>query len=279
MNIRTILQISRPRFWLYTTGPYFIGLLFAIQSFDQLLDPLALFYLFYFLFLGNYLIYGVNDLSDYETDKQNPKKKLKEYLLQTKDITFIHLSLWVIFGFSISLLFLQPNTLSAILLALFLFFSLGYSLKPIRFKAKPFLDSFSNILYVLPGFLAYTQFTGQLPPWYIIIGATTWSAAMHLYSAIPDILYDTKAKIQTTATYLGRQMSFFFCSFLWFSTAILLFSLGLYSLYLLWVYPLIPILHLAFRKLDEKKVYWYFPFITYTIGFLVSIEYMYFSLY
>ncbi len=272
MNLQTLLKISRPRFWLYTTGPYFFGVLFAIQSLSDLCSIYIWFYMLYFLLFANFLIYGVNDLFDYKTDKLNPKKKTKEYLLKKTDTSFLKKSLWTIFGLSVVLVFFQPNMLSSILLVFFLFFSLGYSVEPIRFKIRPFLDSFSNILYVLPGFLAYAQLTGELVPWYILVAATCWAASMHLYSAIPDIVYDKRTKIKTTATVLGRHFSFLLCMVLWSICAVLIFHLGLWSLYLLWIYPLIPFLHLVFLHLSEKKVYWYFPYITYIIGAIISIE-------
>ncbi|MFT4312850.1 MAG: prenyltransferase [Candidatus Woesearchaeota archaeon] len=272
MNITTILKISRPRFWSYTAGTYILGVLFAWFFTDVSLSPLIVISFAYFLFFGNYLIYGVNDLFDYETDKHNPKKKTKEYLLQKKDAKFIVQSLWFSAVLSLAFVLIQPNLLSSILVVLFLFTSLGYSMPPLRFKVKPFVDSFSNVLYVIPGFIGYAQITGQFVPWYVLIASIAWVMAMHIYSAIPDITYDTNAGIRTTATVLGRQFSFLFCLFLWLVCAVLVFSLGFYSLFAFWLYPLIPFFHVLFPSVSEKKVYWYFPILTNIIGAGITIE-------
>ena len=71
-------------------------------------------------------------------------------------------------------------------------FSLIYSLPPIRAKAVPFFDGITNILYVLPGIMAYLVLHSDLSrP--LVIAAWAWVMAMHAYSAIPDIEADTKA--------------------------------------------------------------------------------------
>ena len=72
------LRISRPRFWLYLLGPFLIGAI-AADTANFFWPALAVF-AFYFTFPANMLIYGVNDIFDYEADKHNPAKKGSELL-------------------------------------------------------------------------------------------------------------------------------------------------------------------------------------------------------
>jgi 4-hydroxybenzoate polyprenyltransferase len=86
-----------------------------------------------------------------------------------------------------------------------------YSAPPIRAKSVPILDSLFNILYVFPGAFAYQMLTGSFPPAWAVIAAGLWTAAMHAYSAIPDIKADTKAGLDTVATLLGPAWTHGFC--------------------------------------------------------------------
>lgn len=106
LSFRELIHISRPRFRLYTAGPFLVGVAatgrFSIQAtslsyFWQegdvkwivaiiLIVLTFLVYLFYFLFPANLLIYGVNDIADEDTDLLNAKKQGYE-LLHTKEKT------------------------------------------------------------------------------------------------------------------------------------------------------------------------------------------------
>ncbi len=198
-----LLKVSRPRFWFYIFGPYLVGLVAAAETRGDLLDwRFALFGL-YFLLPANLLIYGVNDIFDYETDKLNEKKNAYETLVvpdRRKSLTIAILTTNIPFIIA-SIIFASAALPS---LVGFLFFSIFYSAPPIRAKTKPFLDSAFNILYVFPGAFAYQMISGSFPPITLMIAAGCWTAAMHAYSAIPDIEADNKATgFKTIATVLG----------------------------------------------------------------------------
>ena len=75
MKLSYLLKISRPRFWIYLLGPYLIGIIAATDTVDILYTiPFWIGFL-YFLFPANLLIYGANDISDYQTDQHNQKKQ------------------------------------------------------------------------------------------------------------------------------------------------------------------------------------------------------------
>ncbi|MDR9445584.1 MAG: UbiA family prenyltransferase [Haloquadratum sp.] len=97
----------------------------------------------------------------------------------------------------------------------FLLLAWQYSAPPGRFKTTVVADSVSNGLYILPGVAVYAQLSGALPPAAAIVGAWLWSMAMHTYSAIPDIGPDRTAGITTTATWLGRRRTLWYCGVVW----------------------------------------------------------------
>ena len=75
MTIKEVLKISRPRFWLYEAATFgLVGTVGALQGLSFFSDWRYWVFALYFLIPANILIYGINDIFDYETDKLNPKK-------------------------------------------------------------------------------------------------------------------------------------------------------------------------------------------------------------
>lgn len=278
--LKYILKISRPRFWLYLAGPFIIGYLLGINRLSQLISWKFLSGLLFFLIPANVFLYGVNDYFDYDTDRLNPKKRDKEQLVGQK--LRKQLVIWL---FACTLLFVvyafTLSVSSIVLLAIFFLLSLFYSAPPLRFKSKPFIDSISNVLYFMPGLIIYNELSGMLPSWLLIIGFACWTAAMHLYSAIPDIKFDKKAGLKTTAIVLGKNGSLWACLTLWIifflSVIITVYQAGFIKWYMIFwllaVYPLM-IMYILIFKVDIIKVYWYYPYITAALGFIISLTLM-----
>jgi 4-hydroxybenzoate polyprenyltransferase len=272
MNFATILKISRPRFWLYLGGTYLVGFVFGMTTATELLSPLFFSHLLYFLLFANIFLYGVNDWYDRDTDKYNEKKGAKEHRLQKKDDLFLERWLWLsaLLGLALSLFWFSP--LTTLLWIVWFFLSYFYSAPPLRFKARPFIDSLSNILYVIPGFIGYVHATGSLPPVTIIIAAGAWTAGMHLFSAVPDIVADKKAHLLTTAVLLKRTASLWLVTLYWSLTAFLVVSLSAWWTFLLLIYPLLSLAVILFRKqLVLEKVYWLFPYLNGFLGFVLFL--------
>jgi lycopene elongase/hydratase (dihydrobisanhydrobacterioruberin-forming) len=215
---KNLLKISRPRFWIYIFGPYLVGLAAGIQVPDDLLRAETIIFGLYFLLPANLLIYGVNDIYDYETDRRNPKKAEYETLVSPETRWPLTLA---IFGINLPFVSvaLYLESAAALSIALFLFFSIFYSAPPIRAKAKPVIDSIFNVLYILPGIFAFQMASGAVPPISIIAAGWLWSMAMHAFSAVPDTRADREAGISTVATFLGRSGTLVFCSFLYLAAA------------------------------------------------------------
>jgi 4-hydroxybenzoate polyprenyltransferase len=204
------LRISRPRLWLYLLGSFFIGAI-AADTTNFFWPALAVF-AFYFTFPANMLIYGVNDIFDYETDRHNEKKKGHEDLI-TPEIRWRITNVIVLWNLPFCVVWLADEMPQAAKLALlgFLFFGIFYSAWPIRAKTKPIFDSLFTVLYIFPGLFAYGLLEYKFPPWQIIAAGALWCAAVHAYLTIPDIKIDKKAGISTIATALRPLGTLVFC--------------------------------------------------------------------
>jgi lycopene elongase/hydratase (dihydrobisanhydrobacterioruberin-forming) len=262
--IRWLIKISRPRFWVYITGPFLIGVVAAspVQSW-----PLIILLGVYFTFPANLLIYGINDIFDYETDKHNPKKQAYETLVRPKE----QKQLWRYIAitnapFLLLLPLLGNNGRWAI--AGFLFFGVFYSMPPIRAKVRPLLDSVFNVLYIFPGIVGYAVVSKTLPSLYICLAAAFWCMAMHAYSAVPDIEADRKAKIDTIATKLGKTGTLLFCLACYGLAAGLTISvLGQFSIAAAILYGFMMIVTLQAKNAHSvMKLYSLFPFINMGVG-------------
>ena len=269
-DLRFLLKVSRPRFWIYIFGPYLIGLVAAVADKQELLDWRVLVFAAYFTLPANLLIYGVNDIFDYETDKLNPKKEGYEALVTPERRNGLIAAILITnipFIIIIGMLGVQP----IIAFASFLFYSIFYSAPPIRAKAWPFLDSLFNVLYIMPGIFAFAMLTGVQPPNVVFIAGGLWTAAMHAYSAIPDIEADREAKISTIATVLGSTGTHLFCLAAYIGSAVLSHQyLGMVSVVLGSVFALTMLASMITRGRDRVfRIYRLFPFINAAAGFVL----------
>lgn len=282
-----IIKTSRPKFWIYLAGPFLMGFAFI---FNQNLNLLNLFQinpiyfniliqnfftdfylkqfivgLLFFLLPANFFLYAINDYYDFDTDAFNPKKGTHEVRLKNKQQS----KKFLIFAIIISFLYFifLPNHFTKIIFLLFMVLSYIYSAKPIRLKAKPFVDSASNLLYFLPGVISYNIATNQLIPWFLWVAFFCWTFSMHLFSAVPDISADKKANLLTTAIFLGYKKSLLLCALMWliFSTT-LIYKFGWILLPTI-LYFLMPIYLTLNSNADINKIYWRFPYINAILGF------------
>lgn len=262
------LKVSRPRFWIYVFGPYLVGAISAISTRSDLLNWKFLAFGLFFLFPANLLIYGINDIFDFETDRLNAKKQDYEALVAPDNRRSIWAAIIIIAVPFIILAFSQ--NVSAIFAMLgFLFFSVFYSAPPIRAKAKPILDSAFNILYVFPGIFAYFLLDGTNILWQMVLAGASWTMAMHAYSAVPDITADKSAGLNTIATFLGGRATLIFCLIMYICSGALTFKyLGIFSIISATLYGLMIISSL--RNYSEEnvfKIYRWFPLLNTIIGF------------
>lgn len=265
--MRTLLATARPRFWLYLAGPVLVGLAFGADDLDALGHPLSVAMVLYFLVPANLLLYGLNDIFDAEIDRFNPKKSGRERYFTGERTVVLGVVVSGLLG--LGLLVIVPASTIPWLLAFFAL-AVAYSVPPIRFKARAGLDSLSNGLYITPGVAAFVLLADSLPPVEIIVGAWLWAMAMHAFSAVPDIEFDRRGGITTTATVLGERGTLVGCAICWAGAAGCFALVDLRAGGLLAVYPAIVILALA-RDLDITRLYWVYPAINTGVGMIFTI--------
>jgi len=253
---------------MYVLGTFLVGMIASGNPFGYdaptvlLLVALGIF----FSLPANLLIYGVNDIYDYETDIHNEKKSKYEQLLSP----VTHKRLWLIIALIcipfIPLLFVV-NKATLLTVAVFVFTGLFYSAPPIRAKSKPPLDLlFSAVIYVSPALIGYFATGRSNLEWLAVIGGLLWAFGMQTYSAVPDIKADKKAGVETLATYLGERKSLWFCLVAFGLSAVI----GVY--YVGFIAPLLGIIYLAMILLslsNSSKLfnyYTYFPIINVIAG-------------
>jgi 4-hydroxybenzoate polyprenyltransferase len=269
-DLRFLLKVSRPRFWFYVLGPYLVGLVAGAGELSELVNPIYLLIGLYFTFPANLLIYGVNDIFDYETDRLNAKKDEYETLVEPDSRGRIWIAITVT-NLPFAAIFFFANFAASAAVIGFLFFSVFYSAPPIRAKTKPFLDSAFNILYAMPGLLGYSLLSGEFPPVAIAIAAMCWTAAMHAYSAIPDIDADKEAGISTIATVCGAYGTIAICLVLYAASAVLSAPyLGFASVTLGSAYVLLMLASFVSARSGRIfKLYKAFPLINIAAGFVL----------
>lgn len=269
-DFRFLVKVSRPRFWLYVFGPYLVGLVAGASSRWELVAPSVFAFAVYFIFPANLLVYGVNDIFDFETDKLNPKKQEYEALVRPDDRRGLVLAILATnLPFIVGAFVLNGVALFSI--GGFLLLSIFYSAPPIRAKAIPILDSMFNALYVFPGIFGYGIVAGALPPVMVMIAAFLWTMAMHAYSAIPDIAADRQAGVETIATLLGRSGTLFFCAACYLASAIFAFPyLGVFAGIFGMIYlALMAVSVFAKKATGIFAVYQHFPIINSAVGFVL----------
>lgn len=266
----SLIKISRPRFWLYLAGPFLIGWVVAAQNIQDFNNIWFIMLLIYFLWPANFYLYGLNDLFDLDTDIFNDKKDKQEIRLDNQSVQQIAKRL-IIFCFFLAmpLVLLVPNEAAAWLLIIFLSLGAFYSVPPLRLKTKPIIDSIANILYALPGLIAYIFITNSWPNWPTWLALFSWTTAMHLFSAIYDIEADKRAGLKTGAVFFGAKKALWLCFGLWllFAAITFIYKFAWPLNILFFIYPLIPI-NLLIKNESIKKSYWHFPVITGILGLI-----------
>ena len=123
----------------------------------------------------------------------------------------------------------------------------------------------------MPGVFAYAMIAGELPPWQVIVAGGLWTAAMHAYSAVPDIDVDREANVSTIATGLGANLTVALCAVLYLAAAFLAAEfLGFVAIPLGFAYLVLMLA--SFRSIRTGRIlalYKAFPMINMSAGFLI----------
>ncbi|GAC1387477.1 MAG: prenyltransferase [Candidatus Saccharimonadales bacterium] len=209
LSSKDILLSSRPFWWITTATPFVIGYLTHAVHFSWALVIGAI----YFLFPYNLFLYGINDIFDYESDIRNPRKAGIEGAVLVKEkhwplflvILATNVPYWIYF-------LRIGNRLASLWLVVMVVMALAYSVKRVRFKEIPLVDSLTSAFhYTSPFLFGVLLITGQFDWLRGFIAFFIWSIANHAFGAIQDIKPDTEAGIRSIATALGANRTVWFC--------------------------------------------------------------------
>ena len=298
LSFADLIRIARPRFWLYSAWSFLIWIV-ASGYFPWLIEAQSIWIVtqsqwivfgvimltfLYFLFPANLLIYGVNDIADQDTDAFNAKKwsyeerhsAARTQELQQAIIRWNVGSLLIIYGL-FRLTSMRWSTLAELLtvdfsIGLFILAAVTYSMPPIRFKARPFLDGASNVLYIIPGLTWFfiTWWTLSMLSIGGFVAAWLRAMAMHTFSAVPDIKADRQAWIETTATFLWYRRTLWYCRWVWLlATSVALRSLPEFTTFWVVLWLLYSLVSISAMKLWAFRVYKRMPWINWIVGFVL----------
>ena len=197
---------SRPISWINTAFPFAAGYYLVLGEINL---TLVLGFVF-FLIPYNLLMYGVNDVFDYESDLRNPRKGgIEGALLEPRYHRPILLIATLVPVPFLWYLFVQGDAQSNLILGIVIFSVLAYSLKHMRFKEIPFLDSITSAThFVGPLVYGISLAGGSLGNQTLILITLAfflWGMASHAFGAVQDIRADREANISSIATVLGAR--------------------------------------------------------------------------
>lgn len=204
MNIlKQLFVSSRPLSWVNTAFPFAAAYFFTTGRVDTVFIVGTLF----FLIPYNIAMYGINDVFDYESDLRNPRKGGVEGAVLDRSLHKATLWAVVITNVPFLIYLVSIGNLEAnITLAISMFAVVAYSVKGLRFKEIPVLDSFTSAThFVSPAvygvILAGATFTPDL--WLILNAFFLWGMASHAFGAVQDIQADREGGLKSIATVIG----------------------------------------------------------------------------
>ncbi|WP_336660318.1 prenyltransferase [Leucobacter sp. USHLN153] len=201
--LRQAFVASRPVSWINTAYPFAAAMLLTTREVDWVLIVGAIYYLIPY----NLAMYGINDVFDYASDINNPRKGgIEGALLAPR---FHRPMLWLAVITNVPFLVVLAvagGPATWVPLAISTFAVVAYSAPVLRFKERPFLDSAtSSTHFVSPAVVGLTaagaHFTSAL--WLILIAFFCWGMAAHAFGAVQDVVPDREGGIGSIATVLG----------------------------------------------------------------------------
>ncbi|MBM7504566.1 prenyltransferase [Agromyces aurantiacus] len=275
-----VLLSSRPISWINTAFPFAAAYVLTTGRVDALLVVGTLF----FLIPYNLLMYGINDVFDYESDLRNPRKGGAEGALL--DPSLHRAVVWAGVATATPLLVAMlwlggtGEPWSWAVLAVSLFAVVAYSVPGLRFKERPLLDSItSSTHFVSPALygLAVAGADWTWPLVALVAAFFCWGMASHAFGAVQDVVPDREAGIASVATAFGAAATVRLALGLWAAAGLLMLATE-------WPGPLAALLVLPYlwaawpyRSVtdaasgESNRGWRHFILINYVVGFAVTM--------
>lgn len=276
-TVRTLLASSRPVSWVNTAYPFAAAYVLTTGRMDV---PLVVGTLF-FLIPYNLLMYGINDVFDYESDQRNPRKGGAEGALVDRSEHRMLLvgSVLVALPF-LAYLFLAGGPAAALVLAVSLFAVVAYSARGLRFKEVPFLDSATSAThFVSPAVYGLVLAgagwsTGTVA---LCAGFFLWAMASQAFGAVQDVRADRAGGLRSIATVLGARPTVWTAAVFYLAAGLLLLLVpypGSVASFLVLPYlaNLVPFLTITDAGCERAHQGWRrFLWLNYGTGVLVTL--------
>ncbi|MGI9824856.1 prenyltransferase [Agromyces sp. Marseille-Q5079] len=275
-----ILVSSRPISWINTAFPFAAAYLLTTGAIDATLVIGTVF----FLIPYNLLMYGVNDVFDYESDLRNPRKGGAEGAVLDPSLHRAVVWAGVVTATPCLLLLVWSggtrHPWSWLVLAASLFAVFAYSVPGLRFKERPVLDSAtSSFHFVSPALyglaVAGAAMTPQLAA--LLAAFFCWGMASHAFGAVQDVVPDREAGISSIATAFGARATVRIALGLWTAAGVLMLATP-------WPGPLGALLVLPYlvaawpyrsvsdaRSGEANRGWRHFIVLNYAVGFFVTM--------
>jgi 4-hydroxybenzoate polyprenyltransferase len=274
-SLGQVVASSRPLSWVNTAYPFGAAYLLAGGGWDLGLVLGVL----YFLVPYNLLMYGVNDVFDYESDLRNPRKGGVEGVVldqQVHRLTIVAAAATNV-PFLVALVVLG-NPASTAVLAVSVFAVVAYSAPVLRFKERPLLDSLtSSTHFVSPACFGLALAGGSIGDnATALLGFFLWGVASHAFGAVQDIEADRSASISSVATWLGAAGTVRLAILTYVAAGVVLLTLAwpwvlAAALVAPYVVNVAPFLRLSDRDCERAHAGWRrFLWLNYVTGFLLT---------
>ena len=266
---------SRPLSWVNTAYPFATGYLVMGRAIDAQLIIGTLF----FLIPYNLLMYGINDVCDYESDMRNPRKGGVEGAVTPRKYhqVIVWLAVLSCLPFVLTLV-IMGNWQSGLVLTVVLFFVVAYSATGLRFKEVPLLDSVTSSLhFVGPLLYAYSLVGTTQAGWLAAAAFFCWGMASPAFGAVQDIVPDREAEICSIATFFGARVTVWLAMLLYVAAIGLVACLGVAAWPVLaagglYVINLLPFVQIRDERSAEARTGWRrFLWLNYFTGAVVTM--------
>lgn len=275
-GLRNLIGSSRPVSWINTAYPFAAAYIMAGGGITVELVIGTL----WFLIPYNLLMYGVNDVFDYESDLRNPRKGGIEGVVLSKRWHRLTIIAAIVTNLPfIIALAIMGNALSTVVLGISVFAVIAYSARGLRFKEKPVLDSATSAThFVSPAVFGLALVGAEWSAAIIcaLVAFFLWGMASQAFGAIQDIQADREAEISSVATWLGARATARAAAAGYSIAGLLLLGTGwpgaLSALLVLpYVANTIPYLNLSDAECEEANRGWRrFIWLNLLSGFLVT---------
>lgn len=275
--LRKLLAVSRPVSWVNTAYPFAAAYFLVSGRVDATLIVGSL----VFLIPYNLIMYGVNDVFDYESDMRNPRKGSLEGAREEK--AFHPVILWACLMTGVlataAFMVVTGDVITWFAYAAVLFFVLAYSLPVLRFKERPVVDSVtSSIHFVGPMIVGILAAGASLETYWPLIAAFfCWGMASHAFGAVQDIIPDRQGGLASIATVIGARPTVWLCALLYFIAVILVALQGgllliIAAAGLLYIANIAPYFQISDRTSPHANRGWRrFIWCNYVVGAIVTM--------